>query len=189
MINSKTLSTLKSRNENPAYTILITGYDTKEDCSQEQLIIHLHQINKSLAQIENLSNINILSKDLIIQSDMDYDEVNQAFKNTLTGYSNFNGALPKPNSDIINYGSHYIETIETELKSEIQINFNHQYNATPGVIPTIDAKYKSYYKSYDIEFIKNQAETKYIGVIIKFNKLKRKNNYPLINITIIGDKR
>lgn len=187
MIDSRILNNLKSRNENPAYCVLITGYETQDDCSQEKLIIHLHQINKSLSQIENLSGINILEKDLIIQSDMDYDDINKSFKNTLKGFSNYNGGLPKPSTNITNYPSHYVEMIETELKSEIHIEFNRPYTNVPAIIPTIDVKYKSYYTSYDVELLQNNGN-KYIGVIIRFKKLKRKNNYPLINITIIGDK-
>lgn len=187
MIDPRILNTLKSRNQNPAYSILITGYETKDDCSQEKLIIHLHQINKSINEIENLNGINILEKDLIIQSDMDYDEVHKSFKNTLKGFSNYYGKLPKPNPNIVNYPSHHVEMIETELKSEVYIKFNHEYSSVPAVIPTIDVKYKSYYTSYDVDFVKNKLG-KYIAVRILFKKLKRKNNYPLINITVIGDK-
>lgn len=185
MIDSRILTTLKSRNENPAYCVLITGYQTTEDCNQEKLIIKLHQINKSLNQIENLSGVNILEKELIIQSDMDYDDINQAFKSTLTGFTNFKGNLSKPNAVINDYANHHIEVIETELKSEIEIHFNRPYTTMPSIIPTIDVKYQSYYKTYDIEFI--EEDSKYTGVKIFFNKLKRKNNYPLINIAIIGD--
>ena len=170
MIDSRILNTLKSRNENPAYSILITGYQTMEDCNQEKLVIKLHQINKSLNQIENLSGVNILEKELVIQSDMDYDEENQAFKSTLIGFTNYQGGVPKPNNNINNYANHYVEIIETELKSEIEIMFNRGYTSIPSIIPTIDLKYKSYYQSYDIEFI--EENSKYVGVKILFNKLQ-----------------
>ena len=185
MIDSRILTTLKSRNENPGYSILITGYDNSEDCNQEKLVIHLHQINKSLNELENLEGAVILSKDLTIESNMDYDSINNAIKTTLIGYSNYNGAIPKPNlseGDLLNY---YIEMVDTELKDIIKIEFNRNYSKMPQIIPTIDKKYKSYYKSYDTEFIvKNNL---YTGVIITFNKLKRKKIYPNINFTIIGD--
>lgn len=187
MIDSRILATLKSRNENPAYSVLITGYDTQEDCSQEKLIIHLHQINKSLSQIESLSGANILSKDLIIQSDMDYDEINNAFKNVLIGYTNYNGGLQPTPSSPNNIMSNYIEMVDIELQNPIEIDFNRAYNNLPAIIPTIDKKYKSYYKSYDLEF--KMENNKYTGVIITFNKFKRKGSYPMINFTIIGDVR
>lgn len=190
MIDSRILNTLKSRNENPAYSILITGYDVKNDCNQEKLVIHLHQINKSLNEIENMTNANIIKKDFIINSDIDYDSTNNALKSTLIGYINNYGSIKPPSNEINNYANHYIEMIETELKSEIEINFNHEYQYMPSIIPTIPSKYKSYYKDYDIEFIiktTEEEEELYTGVKIIFNRLKRKNNYPLINIAIIGD--
>ena len=124
MIDSRILTTLKSRNENPGYSILITGYDNSEDCNQEKLVIHLHQINKSLNELENLEGAVILSKDLTIESNMDYDSINNAIKTTLIGYSNYNGAIPKPNlseGDLLNY---YIEMVDTELKDIIAVQRN-----------------------------------------------------------------
>lgn len=185
MIDSRILTTLKSRNENPGYSILITGYDNSEDCNQEKLVIHLHQINKSLNELENLEGVTILSKDLTIESNMDYDTINNAIKTTLIGYSNYNGALPKPNLSEENLLNYYIEMVDTELQETIKINFNRSYGKMPQIIPTIEKKYKSYYKSYDVEFI--TANNLYTGVVITFNKLKRKKVYPNINFTIIGD--
>lgn len=204
MIDSRILHALKSRNANPGYSILITDYEVKEDCSQEKLIITLHQINKSLRDIETMDeNVSVLKKELVIQSDMDYDSENNAIKTTLTGFSNYKSKvdIPKKTDDlsIIENGtiiapeydddifSHKIEMIETPLRKEIFIDFAASYTITPAIIITIDKKYKSYYKNYDIEFQQNQ-KSQYTGATITFNKLKRKQSYPNINITIIGDK-
>lgn len=186
MLDPRILANFKSRNENPAYSILITGYDEKTDCSQEKLIIHTHQIDKSIEEIEH--NANVLSKDLIIQSDMDYDKDNNAFKSTLIGYTNYNGTVRPSTVNISNIMSHYIEAIDTILSETITITFKRTYTKMPHVIPTIDAKYQSYYKSFNTSFIQDEDEN-YTGVIITFNKLKRKQQYPIINFVIIGDER
>lgn len=186
MIDSRILATLKSRNENPGYSVLITGYDNIEDCNQEKLVIHLHQINKSLDDLENLPGVTILDKDFIIESGMDYDTINNAIKSTMIGYSNYNGAIRKPNTSENNLLSNYIEMVDTQLKDTITINFNRGYTKMPSIIPTIDNKYKNYYKNYSFEFITDDNDL-YTGVTIIFNKLKRKKIYPNINFTIIGD--
>ena len=205
MIDSRILQALKSRNENPAYSILITGYETKNDCNQEKLIIQLHQINKSLREIENMSqDVNVLKKELVIQSDMDYDTKNNAISSSLIGFTNYKGRVKVPSntasSGIIEDGvligpedtgdffSHHVEMIETPLEKEITIEFTRVYKQMPSIIPTIEKKYQTYYKSYSIEFTKNDAN-RYTGVTITFNSLKRKNIYPNINIVIIGDKK
>ena len=93
MIDSKILNLLKSRNQNPGYSILITDYENTEDCNQEKLIIKLHQVNKTLSEIEDVPGARVLEKELIIESNMDYDVDNQAIRTRLIGYSNYNGAI------------------------------------------------------------------------------------------------
>lgn len=187
MIDSKILNLLKSRNENPGYSILITGYENTEDCNQEKLIIKLHQVNKTLSEIEDVPGARVLEKELIIESNMDYDVDNQAIRTRLIGYSNYNGAIQPTEESEDDIMSNYVEMVDTILQDEINIEFNRPYVNMPAIIPTIDKKYKSYYKNYDTEFIIDEETNQYTGVTITFNKLKRKKIYPTINLTIIGD--
>ena len=187
MIDSKILNLLKSRNQNPGYSILITDYENTEDCNQEKLIIKLHQVNKTLSEIEDVPGARVLEKELIIESNMDYDVDNQAIRTRLIGYSNYNGAIQPTEESEDDIMSNYVEMVDTILQDEINIEFNRPYVNMPAIIPTIDKKYKSYYKSYDTEFIIDEETNQYTGVTITFNKLKRKKIYPTINLTIIGD--
>ena len=187
MIDSKILNLLKSRNQNPGYSILITDYENTEDCNQEKLVIKLHQINKTLSEIEDVPGARVLEKELIIESNMDYDVDNQAIRTRLIGYSNYNGAIQPTEESEDDIMSNYVEMVDTILQDEINIEFNRPYVNMPAIIPTIDKKYKSYYKSYDTEFIIDEETNQYTGIIITFNKLKRKKIYPTINLTIIGD--
>lgn len=187
MIDSKILNHLKSRNLNPGYSILITDYENTEDCNQEKLIIKLHQVNKTLSEIEDVPGARVLEKELIIESNMDYDVDNQAIRTRLIGYSNYNGAIQPTEESEDDIMSNYVEMVDTILQDEINIEFNRPYVNMPAIIPTIDKKYKSYYKSYDTEFIIDEETNQYTGVTITFNKLKRKKIYPTINLTIIGD--
>ena len=187
MIDSKILNLLKSRNQNPGYSILITDYENTEDCNQEKLIIKLHQVNKTLSEIEDVPGARVLEKELIIESNMDYDVDNQAIRTRLIGYSNYNGAIQPTEESEDDIMSNYVEMVDTILQDEINIEFNRPYVNMPAIIPTIDKKYKSYYKSYDTEFIIDEETNQYTGVTITFNKLKRKIIYPTINLTIIGD--
>lgn len=187
MIDSKILNHLKSRNQNPGYSILITDYENTEDCNQEKLIIKLHQVNKTLSEIEDVPGARVLEKELIIESNMDYDVDNQAIRTRLIGYSNYNGAIQPTEESEDDIMSNYVEMVDTILQDEINIEFNRPYVNMPAIIPTIDKKYKSYYKNYDTEFIIDEETNQYTGVTITFNKLKRKKIYPTINLTIIGD--
>lgn len=187
MIDSKILNLLKSRNLNPGYSILITDYENTEDCNQEKLIIKLHQVNKTLSEIEDVPGARVLEKELIIESNMDYDVDNQAIRTRLIGYSNYNGAIQPTEESEDDIMSNYVEMVDTILQDEINIEFNRPYVNMPAIIPTIDKKYKSYYKNYDTEFIIDEETNQYTGVTITFNKLKRKKIYPTINLTIIGD--
>ena len=187
MIDSKILNLLKSRNENPGYCILITDYENTEDCNQEKLVIKLHQVNKTLSEIEDVPGARVLEKELIIESNMDYDVDNQAIRTRLIGYSNYNGAITPTEESEDDIMSNYVEMVDTILQDEINIEFNRPYVNMPAIIPTIDKKYKSYYKNYDTEFIIDEETNQYTGVTITFNKLKRKKIYPTINFTIIGD--
>lgn len=187
MIDSKILNLLKSRNMNPGYSILITDYENTEDCNQEKLIIKLHQVNKTLSEIEDVPGARVLEKELIIESNMDYDVDNQAIRTRLIGYSNYNGAIQPTEESEDDIMSNYVEMVDTILQDEINIEFNRPYVNMPAIIPTIDKKYKSYYKNYDTEFIIDEETNQYTGVTITFNKLKRKKIYPTINLTIIGD--
>lgn len=187
MIDSKILNHLKSRNQNPGYSILITDYENTEDCNQEKIIIKLHQVNKTLSEIEDVPGARVLEKELIIESNMDYDVDNQAIRTRLIGYSNYNGAIQPTEESEDDIMSNYVEMVDTILQDEINIEFNRPYVNMPAIIPTIDKKYKSYYKSYDTEFIIDEETNQYTGVTITFNKLKRKKIYPTINLTIIGD--
>lgn len=187
MIDSKILNLLKSRNQNPGYSVLITDYENTEDCNQEKLIIKLHQVNKTLSEIEDVPGARVLEKELIIESNMDYDVDNQAIRTRLIGYSNYNGAIQPTEESEDDIMSNYVEMVDTILQDEINIEFNRPYVNMPAIIPTIDKKYKSYYKSYDTEFIIDEETNQYTGVTITFNKLKRKKIYPTINLTIIGD--
>lgn len=187
MIDSKILNHLKSRNLNPGYSILITDYENTEDCNQEKLIIKLHQVNKTLSEIEDVPGARVLEKELIIESNMDYDVDNQAIRTRLIGYSNYNGAIQPTEESEDDIMSNYVEMVDTILQDEINIEFNRPYVNMPAIIPTIDKKYKSYYKNYDTEFIIDEETNQYTGVTITFNKLKRKKIYPTINLTIIGD--
>lgn len=187
MIDSKILNLLKSRNQNPGYSILITDYENTEDCNQEKLIIKLHQVNKTLSEIEDVPGARVLEKELIIESNMDYDVDNQAIRTRLIGYSNYNGAIQPTEESEDDIMSNYVEMVDTILQDEINIEFNRPYVNMPAIIPTIDKKYKSYYKNYDTEFIIDEETNQYTGVTITFNKLKRKKIYPTINLTIIGD--
>lgn len=187
MIDSKILNLLKSRNQNPGYSVLITDYENTEDCNQEKLIIKLHQVNKTLSEIEDVPGARVLEKELIIESNMDYDVDNQAIRTRLIGYSNYNGAIQPTEESEDDIMSNYVEMVDTILQDEINIEFNRPYVNMPAIIPTIDKKYNSYYKSYDTEFIIDEETNQYTGVTITFNKLKRKKIYPTINLTIIGD--
>lgn len=187
MIDSKILNLLKSRNLNPGYSILITDYENTEDCNQEKLIIKLHQVNKTLSEIEDVPGARVLEKELIIESNMDYDVDNQAIRTRLIGYSNYNGVIQPTEESEDDIMSNYVEMVDTILQDEINIEFNRPYVNMPAIIPTIDKKYKSYYKNYDTEFIIDEETNQYTGVTITFNKLKRKKIYPTINLTIIGD--
>lgn len=187
MIDSKILNHLKSRNQNPGYSILITDYENTEDCNQEKIIIKLHQVNKTLSEIEDVPGARVLEKELIIESNMDYDVDNQAIRTRLIGYSNYNGAIQPTEESEDDIMSNYVEMVDTILQDEINIEFNRPYVNMPAIIPTIDKKYKSYYKNYDTEFIIDEETNQYTGVTITFNKLKRKKIYPTINLTIIGD--
>ena len=187
MIDSKILNLLKSRNENPGYCVLITDYENTEDCNQEKLVIKLHQVNKTLSEIEDVPGARVLEKELIIESNMDYDVDNQAIRTRLIGYSNYNGAITPTEESEDDIMSNYVEMVDTILQDEINIEFNRPYVNMPAIIPTIDKKYKSYYKNYDTEFIIDEETNQYTGVTITFNKLKRKKIYPTINFTIIGD--
>ncbi len=187
MIDSKILNLLKSRNQNPGYCILITDYENTEDCNQEKLVIKLHQVNKTLSEIEDVPGARVLEKELIIESNMDYDVDNQAIRTRLIGYSNYNGAIQPTEESEDDIMSNYVEMVDTILQDEINIEFNRPYVNMPAIIPTIDKKYKSYYKNYDTEFIIDEETNQYTGVTITFNKLKRKKIYPTINLTIIGD--
>ena len=185
MIDSRILKSLQSRSTNPAYSVIITGFDTQSDCSQEKLIIHLHQINKSLEYIENLPGVTLISRDFVIKSDIDLKD--EALLCTLDGYINDKLRLqPDPENHLATLTSNYIEAVDTTLQSEITLNFENTYTKMPHVILTIDKKYQSYYYSYSTEFI-TDSDGKYTGVIITFDRLKRKQVYPIINIAIIGD--
>ena len=185
MIDSRILKSLQSRSTNPAYSVIITGFDTQSDCSQEKLIVHLHQINKSLEYIENLPGVSVVSKDFIIKSDIDLKD--EALLCTLDGYTNYNGSVnPETESELTALTSNYVEAVDTTLQREITLKFEKAYTQMPHVILTIDEKYQSYYYSYSTEFI-TDTDGKYTGVTITFDRLKRKQVYPIINIAIIGD--
>lgn len=185
MIDSRILKSLQSRSTNPAYSVLITGFDTQTDCNQEKLIVHLHQINKSLEYIENLSGVSVISKDFVIKSDIDLKDETLAC--TLDGYTNYKGTVqPNTEAGLNALTSNFVEAVDVTLQNSITLNFQHKYTKMPHVILTIDSKYESYYSSYSTTFITDD-DGLYSGVTVTFNRLKRKQVYPTINIAIIGD--
>ena len=77
-----------------------------------------------------------------------------------------------------------IESISTQLKQNIELEFSYKYINIPAIIPTIDEDDKVY-SDYSIKFIR--TENYYSGAIITFEDIKKQKEYGDINITIIGE--
>ena len=184
MITANILKSLTSRNESPGYTLLITGYETGNDCNSEYIKIKMHQINQGINIIEN--GFDPINKELIIKSALDFDEKDKLFKSKLIGSSNIKtGKTMLDEGESIN--SHYIEGIVTTLSDEVEVEFNKTYENIPNIYITMDKKTKALFKNYEFDF-GEEIENGYTGVKIIFNELRNREQYPDINILIIGDE-
>lgn len=185
MISENILRSLSSKSGDPAYTLIITGYETGEDCNSEYIKIKMHQINKGLDVVE--AGLSPISKELIIKGVLDIDDEN-IFITKLIGTSNI-----KSNKEVLSemesINSHYIECVVTNIAKEIEIKFNRNYNSIPNINITMDNMTSgNLFSDYECDFDSHKKNNKYTGVTIKFNKLRKKSSYPEINILIIGDK-
>ena len=102
----------------------------------------------------------------------------------------FNGIITKKEAptntqQLENPSSHYVELIRTNLRKEINIDFEKEYIDMPAITVNIDKENESLYRDFSTKYIKSNE--KYIGANITFNYLKSKRVYPTINILIIGD--
>ena len=185
MINQNILSMFKSHEKNPPFSILITDIEQEQECNQENIKFTVHQINKPISVLEE--NANVTSRKLNIKSELDIDDEN-LYKTKLVGYlSDEQKVSPiSPTPDLFDYS---IEMIDIKLEKEVKIEFNKEYKKLPRVIVNIDKQYESLYKKISTEYLtKEESDTIYTGVIISFDNLKTKKQYPLINITIIGEE-
>jgi hypothetical protein len=186
MINEKILKSLTSRSGDPAYTIIITGFESGEDCNSEYLKIKLHQINKGINVVEQ--GLTPVEKDLIVKGALDIEDTEGLFVTKLVGTTNIKSSHQSlPTTESIN--SHYIEGIVTTLAEDIEIQFNRNYNSIPSINITMDNTVsRTLFKDYEFDFESHKTNNRYTGVTIHFNKLRKKAQYPEINILIIGDK-
>lgn len=186
MISENILKSLSSRSGDPAYTLVVTGYETGDDCNSEFIKIKMHQLNKGIDVIEN--GFSPISKELIIKGVLDFDEEEGTFIAKLAGTSNIKSnkeILP----DIENINSHYIECVVTNIDKTLEIEFNRPYESIPSINITMDSSTnKNLFSNYECDFSKYRSNNQYHGVTITFNKLRKKSVYPEINILIIGDK-
>lgn len=186
MIDSKILNSLTSKENDISYALLITGYEQAETCNSESIKIKMHQIDKKISAIE--SGTNPVEKTLTIQSALDFDEELGLFTTKLIGNSNIKGrvnAIAEGNT----YNSHSMEMVNAELNDSIEIKFIEPFTHIPSINMTMDTKTRNLFYNYNYDFESHKDENnKYAGVTINFTKLRRKTNYPEINILIIGDK-
>lgn len=185
MISENILRSLTSKEGDPAYTLLVTGYETGEDCNSEFIKIKMHQINKGINFVE--TGLTPISKELIIRGALDVDKENELFITKLIGTSHIKTSKEMI-TEMESINSHYIECVVTNLADTIEIKFNQNYNHIPNINITIDKKNKNLFSDYDCDFDSHIIDNKYTGVTITFNKLRKKSTYPEINILIIGDK-
>ena len=82
-----------------------------------------------------------------------------------------------------------VSILKTTLQKEIYIEFLNPFVEQPIIHITIDKKYKSLYRDYSTEFIKDSNDKNFVGVNITFKSLKLKQSYPMIGVIIIGDNR
>ena len=185
MINENILKLFKSHTKSPYFSIIITDIQQTEECGQEGIKFTVHQINKSINELE--LGANIVSRDLHVVSSLDLDE-NNLYKTKLIGYSS-NEKKIKSETGESGIFSHSIEVLDTILQKEIQIKFNKKYEEKPKIITNIEKKYESLYRSISIESITEKIDGKeyYVGANITFNNLKTRIEYPEISIIIIGD--
>ena len=189
MINTNIINSLnphdKINNQDISfpYFIIIESAKEKTECNQDYLELNLIQVNDSITNILN-NNDSIFRKKLSITGVLELDE-NDLYYSKLIGFESENSS-PQENNTYTNI-SHHIEIIETQLNKTINIEFSEKYLTMPSIIVNIEKQYESLYRSYSIEYKKNNKE-EYIGVNISFNNLKTKNLYPEIKITIIGDE-
>lgn len=186
MIDSKILNSLTSKENDISYALLITGYEQAETCNSESIKIKMHQIDKKISAIE--AGTNPVEKTLTIQSALDFDEELGLFTTKLIGNSNIKGrvnAIAEGNT----YNSHSMEMVNAELDDSIEIEFIEPFTHIPSINMTMDTKTRNLFYNYNYDFESHKDENnKYAGVTINFTKLRRKTNYPEINILIIGDK-
>lgn len=193
MINNRLLKEFKSEDN---HTVIIKDISCEEDsCGQEVLKISTIKILRPYQDI--VKNYDKNNKTLEIEGQLNLNS-NKEYYTNLVGFIS-NEEIIKLTSPILEEGevlndtyrsptSHSIEEIRTRLNDEIEIEFNNEYTNQPHIIITIDKEYEELYRSYSTTFVKNNFNTKYTGVKIKFNNLKVKNSYPEIGICIVGDQ-
>lgn len=185
MINKNILSMFMSHLDNPSFSIVITDIKQEENCGQESICFTVHQIDKSLSELEE--NANITERTLTIRSELGVDERN-LYKTKLLGYiSNEEKITPdKPTSKII-------EFLDTTLTNEVNVEFSNEYKEKPTILINIEKEYESFYKNTIIDYITEERlvdedkVTYYTGANITFKGLKRKSYYPIINIIVSGE--
>lgn len=185
MIDSKILKSLTSRETDIGYTLLITGYEQKQTCNSESIEIKMHQINKKISEIE--SDTTPVEKTLVVQSALDINDDNGLMITKLIGNSNIKGQVQAIQASK-SYNSHYMEMVNTTLDKSIEIQFGQSFYNIPAINITMDEKTRALFSDYTLNFEKKEDDDTYYKVTITFLKLKRRQNYPEINILIIGDK-
>ena len=202
MINENILSLFKSHNGDPSFSIIITDIKQSQECNQDILEITVNQVDKPLDNI--LSNGNVFSKKLTIQSNLSLND-DDLYKTELIGYISEEKKI-NPTETEPGILSHSIEILDTKLKDKISIEYNKKYKNKPKIIPNIDKESDSLFRKYIINHITEkkiekvtktingnsqsfeEEVTYYTGVEIEFIGLKKKYDYPIIGIIIIGDE-
>lgn len=205
MINENILSLFKCHSGNPSYSILITDITQNQECNQDNITFTVYQINKDINDIIT-DDVHVSSRNLTIQGNLDIGSDN-LYGTKLIGYVSGEKAITEIPTKT---GVKEIEVLDTKLKEEIVIEYNKEYEKMPKIFINTENSIESLYGKMEITQItenkikeveesyiteegteairkKEEEKTYYTGAILKFNGLKRKKEYPIIGIIIVGD--
>lgn len=141
MIDEKLLNSIVSRFKDPSYSVYLTGFEQKEDCGKGTLILDLEQVNPNfwkllsvknerIRELEDLlktNNIDIpptvindedvngaVSKRLIIDTELSYNESTTLFESTLSGNVDILGLSSTPKTNLVGKIQHFFTTITSK---------------------------------------------------------------------------
>ncbi len=138
MIDEKLLNSIISRFKDPSYSVYLTGFKQKEECGKSTLILDLEQVspnfwkllsvkNERIKELEDLLKANdidipttvindenvggVVSKKLIIDTELAYNESTTLMESKLSGNVDILGLNTLPKTNIVGKIQHFFTTI------------------------------------------------------------------------------